>query len=287
MLGRIMPHKFMDKKKPQSKYALALPSGGLAQDAIDMKYTADVLPAALKEAYDQSRNTKLESEISKKRNDVMGGAIEGLNKYKDISDPFARRALAEKYQSGLSVGLDALVTEKERRQKSFTDYVNKWSGLFGAEAARKQAMASEALEREKMAISNGKPSKDTDNDYLEYAGAQLEASKGMNKGQYHADTLKELLIKAPNESTRTAVRELFGGGVDKEGQESLGINRYKPEAVKTETPKQAYENSKYSQLSNAAKSREEAVEGGLYWKDGKLYKKVSHWYGNADVEVEQ
>lgn len=271
----------------KNKYSLVTSSGGLGKDAIDMKYAADVLPTALMEAYKAAGDPKLDSAISKKRNQVMGGAIEGLNKYKDISDPFARRALAEKYQSGLSVGLDSLVTEKERRQKSMNDYINKWTGLFGAEAARKQSMADNALEREKMAISSGKASKDTDNDYLEYAGAQLEASKGMNQGKFHADTLRELLIKAPNEATRNNVREMFGAGVDEKGQEYLGITRYKPTEEKADTPKQEYENKKYSQFGSAKNSREEAEEGGLYWKDGKLYRKVSHWYGNADEEVEQ
>lgn len=172
-------------KKQQNKYALATESGGLGQDAIDMKYTADVLPMALKEAYDKSRDTKLDSEISKKRNDVMGGAIEGLNKYKDISDPFARRALAEKYQSGLSVGLDALVTEKERRQKSFTDYINKWSGLFGAEAARRQSMAEEA--RRNASSGTSRESK--------YTSRLNEVADDVRQGKYDRESAKATLAR--------------------------------------------------------------------------------------------
>lgn len=172
-------------KKQQNKYALATESGGLGQDAIDMKYTADVLPMALKEAYDKSRDTKLDAEISKKRNDVMGGAIEGLNKYKDISDPFARRALAEKYQSGLSVGLDAIVTEKERRQKSFTDYINKWSGLFGAEAARKQSMAEEA--RRNASAGTSRESK--------YTSRLNEVADEVRQGKYDRESAKATLLR--------------------------------------------------------------------------------------------
>lgn len=175
----------MATKKPQNKYALATASGGLGQDAIDMKYTADVLPAALKEAYDKTRDPALDKAISTKRNDVMGGAIEGLNKYKDISDPFARRALAEKYQSGLSVGLDSLVSEKERRQKSMTDYINKWAGLFGAEAARKQSMADEA--RKNAGTGTAKESK--------YNARLNEIADEVRQGKYDRESGKAALAR--------------------------------------------------------------------------------------------
>lgn len=172
-------------EKPQNKYALATPSGGLGQDAIDAKYTADVLPAALKEAYDKAGDPKLDKAISQKRNDVMGGAIEGLNKYKDISDPFARRALAEKYQSGLSVGLDSLVSEKERRQKSMTDYINKWSGLFGAEAARKQSMAEEARRNEGTGTANAS----------KYNARLNQVADEVRQGKYDRESGKSTLAR--------------------------------------------------------------------------------------------
>ncbi len=167
----------------KNKYSLVTSSGGLGKDAIDMKYAADVLPTALAEAYKAAGDPKLDSAISEKRNQVMGGAIEGLNKYKDISDPFARRALAEKYQSGLSVGLDSLVTEKERRQKSMNDYINKWTGLFGAEAARKQSMADEARRNESSGASSDS----------KYNTRLNQIAEDVRQGKYDRETAKSMI----------------------------------------------------------------------------------------------
>lgn len=222
-LRKILPMAKKQQQPQQNKYALATASGGLGKDAIDMKYTADVLPAALKEAYDNSRDTSLDKEISKKRNDVMGGAIEGLNKYKDISDPFARRALAEKYQSGLSVGLDSLVTEKERRQKSFADYVNKWSGLFGAEAARRQSMAEEA--RRNTSTGLGKESK--------YNSRLNAIADEVRQGKYNRESAKEVLLREFPEANPNDIYTLVQDNYEKTPYSS---KYFTPPAEKADDP---------------------------------------------------
>lgn len=131
---------------PKNPYAgltgLAEKTSKATKEAADSSYLAAVLPTILKEKFDKTKDPALDAAISGKTQQVLGGAIEGLNKYKDISDPFTRRALAEKYQGGLSIGLDSLTSEKDRRQGKFEEYITKWSGLYGAEAARKQSQAT-------------------------------------------------------------------------------------------------------------------------------------------------
>lgn len=133
----------IDPNKPYSGLAgMAEKASNATKEANDYGYLASVLPSVLKEKFREAGDPKLDAAISTKTQQVMGGAIEGLNKYQDISNPFTRRALAEKYQGGLSIGLDSLTSERDRRQGKFEEYITKWSGLYGAEAARKQANAS-------------------------------------------------------------------------------------------------------------------------------------------------
>jgi len=105
-------------------------------------FASDVakLPYQLKDEFNKRRSPELDAKIRESEQKVMGGAIEGLNKYKDIQDPFERRALAEEYQGSLATTYGNLLDEKDRRQGKFAEYIDKWSGLFGAEAARQKTM---------------------------------------------------------------------------------------------------------------------------------------------------
>ena len=103
-------------------------------------YTGEVsaLPYQLKEEFRQRRDPAFDKRVRESEQQVLGGAIEGLNKYQDIQNPFNRRALAEKYQSGMSTSLQGLYDERERRQGTILDYIDKWTGLFGAEAKKEE-----------------------------------------------------------------------------------------------------------------------------------------------------
>lgn len=103
-------------------------------------YTKNVsgLPTQLTEEFKKRSDPTFDAKISGAEQNVLGGAIEGLNKYQGVTNPFERRALAEKYQSGLSSTYTALTDEKTRRQNTLLEYVDKWTGLFGAEAKKEE-----------------------------------------------------------------------------------------------------------------------------------------------------
>jgi len=96
------------------------------------------LPTQLSEEFKKRSDPTFSAKISGAEQNVLGGAIEGLNKFQNVSNPFERRALAEKYQSGLSSTYNALTDEKTRRQNTLLEYVDKWTGLFGAEAKKEE-----------------------------------------------------------------------------------------------------------------------------------------------------
>ena len=100
------------------------------------------LPYKLKDEYRKAQDPILGQKINVAEQNVMGGAIQALDKYKDISDPTTRRALAEKYQGGLSIDYKNLTDERTRREGVYSDYITKWTGLYGAEAAKQQAKVS-------------------------------------------------------------------------------------------------------------------------------------------------
>ena len=107
-------------------------------EVASFKETVSKLPYGLKDEFRKAQDPKLDEAINKAQSDTFGAAIKGLNLYKDISDPFARRDLAESYQGIQEQGWKNLTDERTRRQGVYADYITKWTGLFGAEAAKKQ-----------------------------------------------------------------------------------------------------------------------------------------------------
>lgn len=103
----------------------------------EAKANAAKLPYTLKEEFRKAQDPKLDQAINKAQSDTFGAAIKGLNMYQDISNPFARRDLAEQYQGGIEMGWKNLTDERTRRQGVYADYIEKWSGLYGAEAAKR------------------------------------------------------------------------------------------------------------------------------------------------------
>lgn len=112
--------------------------------ASQSKYDATMIPQQILSEFKAKGDPKLEKSINKKQQEVFGGYTEGMSKYADIKDPFQRRILADKYQSGLSNEHSALVSEKERRQGQLNDYISKWSTTFGAQAALAQDAVTQA-----------------------------------------------------------------------------------------------------------------------------------------------
>jgi len=97
---------------------------------------ASKLPYDLQEEFRKSQDPKLNEAINKAQSDTFGAAIKGLDMYQNISNPFTRRNLAEQYQGGIEQGWKNLTDERTRRQGVYADYIQKWTGLFGAEAAK-------------------------------------------------------------------------------------------------------------------------------------------------------
>jgi hypothetical protein len=184
------------------------------KEAADYGYAASVLPIKLREAFDKNRDPELDKAIITKQQEVLGGAITGLEKYRDISDPFTRRALAEKYQSGLTVGLDSLTSERDRRQGKFEDYITKWSGLYGAEAARKQQVATSAAS----GLSRYKTLADTAENQRRYNIAEAEKKRGSGTSASNKQTarLKEIeedvrMGKYSRETAAFKIKQEFPG----------------------------------------------------------------------------
>jgi hypothetical protein len=111
---------------------------GQTSKAADSAYTADTLPMYLKREYEKKGDKKLDKSIDEARQGVVGGAIEGLDKYQGIENPFTRRALAEKFQGSKAISYNSLTNEKTRRQGVVTDYINMWAGTYGAMAKAEQ-----------------------------------------------------------------------------------------------------------------------------------------------------
>lgn len=206
----------IDPKNPYAGLAgMAEKSDKAATEAADFSYLATALPVILKEAFNKKKDPALDAAIVEKGQQVMGGAIEGLNKFKDISDPFTRRALAEKYQGGLSIGYGALTSERDRRQGKFEEYITKWGGLYGAEAARKQAQATIQQNQ----FSTYKSLADTAEDTRRYNIEQAE--KKANKGTTEANKYNTRLMaiadevrqgKYSRETAAKIIEKEFGAG---------------------------------------------------------------------------
>lgn len=108
------------------------------ESVANFKGEASKLPFELKDAFRKAQDPALDKAINKAAQDTFNSPFAALDKYKDIENPFTRRSLAEQYQSTFTQNWQNLLDEKTRRQGVFSDYIDKWSGLYGAEAARRQ-----------------------------------------------------------------------------------------------------------------------------------------------------
>jgi hypothetical protein len=96
------------------------------------------LPGQLSAAFREAADPKLEQAIAAANERTMGGAIEGLDKFQHILNPFKRRSLAEQYQGSLSLTAQSLTDEQARRQGVMADYVQRYGDTYGARAKASQ-----------------------------------------------------------------------------------------------------------------------------------------------------
>lgn len=266
-------------------------AGALKSDADDLSnFSANVskLPYDLKDEFRKRQDPKLDEAINKAKSRTFGAAIEGLEKYQDISNPFARRNLAEKYQGGIEQGYSNLVDEKTRREGVYADYVSKWSGLYGVEASRRQnnfnnkvtlwnqekTLADSAYSRadkeKKSTLSNSELIKEISN--LKTQGGTWQDINDYLVDQYGTDTTS-------------------GGFADNQLRKAFGEEPFKEE--KEQTAKQQYETSIYEEKlalkeKGISNSRSEAKNGEMYYDgDGNIRKKSWGFAGNDEIVGEK
>jgi predicted CopG family antitoxin len=267
---------------------------------------AEKLPYILKDEFRKAQGTGLDDAISKARSNTFGAAIEGLNKYQDISNPFARRDLAEKYQSGVQMGWESLVNEKQRRQGVFSDYIDKWSGLFGADAARRRdslntkmsiwdreksisdSAYSRAQSEKKSGLSNSELIREI-SDLRKFGGESVEydlegnaslKQTGMSEQEMRDYLMDEYGVDiTPGSFADNQIRNAFGKDPYKETQE--------------QTSKQKFEELKYkkqleqTQSFGDVKPNKESAKNGEYYYDdeGNVRKRSKWWVFDAEDEI--
>lgn len=150
------------------------------------------LPYTLKDEFRKAQDPALDKAINKAQSDTFGAAIKGLNMYQDISNPFARRDLAETYQGIQEQGWKNLTDERTRRQGVYADYITKWTGLFGAEAAKKQDLFNNKLsvwEKEKSLADTEESARRWNIEQSQKGGS---GSKAAQKSQFKKDAIATL-----------------------------------------------------------------------------------------------
>lgn len=238
----------------------------LWKEAADMeKEGADVanfneavakLPYQLKDEFRKAQDPALDKAINKAQSDTFGAAIKGLNMYQDISNPFARRDLAETYQGIVEQGWKNLTDERTRRQGVYADYITKWTGLFGAEAAKKQDLFNNKMtiwEKEKsladteeskrrweieQSRSGGTASKAAQkSQFKKDAIATLEASRGED-GKADPNVYKEIRNLAWDyDINKDEFDSQFGQELSDEEWKNVGIKTAEPKRTGTEVTK--------------------------------------------------
>lgn len=268
------------------------------KSATDARYIASALPYTLAEEFRKQGDPALDAAIVTKQQQVLGGGIEGLNKYQMITNPFERRAMAEKFQSGLTIGLDSLTSEKTRRQGKFEEYINKYAGLYGAQAAMKESEANQMsnefniyksiadqtentrrynLERADKAAATSKTGDESL--FREYITSELNASRGKD-GKVDPAVYARLRDEAYTKygTTKGTFDSQFSSNVGNHEYEKLGLTAPKD----TTDYKQQIENNRFAEFANAKSSEKEAKYGEYYWKNGKIYLK-KNWAFDEEV----
>lgn len=251
----------------------------------EAKATAAKLPYTLKDEFRQRQDPELDKAINKAESDTFGAAIHGLNLYQDITNPFARRDLAENYQGIVSQGYKNLTDERTRRQGVYADYIEKWTGLFGAEAARQ----SDIFQNKLATFDREKNLADTEenNRRWEIENARAERSAARTNSKFTDEEVTSTINTLKNNGTdwETIAKYLGEKGIDvstgsyadvqlntafKSGNYPL-----KPSASSSLSPNEELAKIKLDQArkDEEIKRKADAGEDGLYWSGTNVKKK--------------
>lgn len=274
------------------------------ENVANAKATADKLPFLLKDEFRKAGDPALDTAINKAQSDMFGGAIKGLNMYQDITNPFARRDLAEQYQGGLSQDYANLTDERTRRQGVYADYISKWSGLYGAEAARQDSIFKNQLatfDREKNLADT-----DESNRRWNIENARASANSAKSNSKFTDEEVKSFVYSHKNDMTwqeqhdylgekgvdveQGGVFDITANGAWKTGNHPIkpGTTTGDPSTINTDQKATAEiaQRKKIEEFKSQVKGSEsEAGYGEYYWNGGKIYKKVN-WGTDEEVNVD-
>jgi len=279
-----------------------------ANKVAEAKYTAATLPYQLKDEFRKAQDPELDNKINEAQQVMFGGFDAGLNKYQNITNPFARRDLASRYQGGLSADYANLTDERTRRQGVYNDYIAKWSGLYGAEASRQQDIYTNKVDqfnRDKSladteentrrwnienAQSVSKANKKDSSDFWRYAQSELSKSVGEDT-LYDPGVYERVRSEALSEFgiTKQQFDNEMGNKVNSSDHSRLGIKLGDPSTVNNDEKAQIEmdRRRKLSEFTSQVKSSEdEAKYGEYYWKDGEIYKKTRGFFSDEKIDKE-
>jgi len=262
-------------------------------DVANFKEAVTKLPYQLKDEFRKAQDPKLDEAINKAQSNTFGAAIKGLNMYKDISDPFARRDLAETYQGGVEMGWKNLTDERTRRQGVYADYITKWTGLFGAEAAKKQDLFNNKMsvwEKEKSLADS-----DESNRRWNIENARAERASGGLAKNFTDQEVTSAINTLKNNGTdwdtiskylaEKGIDTSTGSYADVQLNTAFGSGNYplKPTAQKEESYTEKNARMKYEAeqqkgngtQQNPYKTSKDADYGDYYWSGTKKKKKVN------------
>lgn len=247
----------------------------------EAKATAAKLPFTLKDEFRKAQDPELDKAINKAQSDTFGAAIKGLNMYQDISNPFARRDLAEEYQGGVSMGYKNLTDERTRRQGVYSDYIEKWSGLFGAEAARQ----SDIFQNKLATFDREKNLADTEenNRRWEIENARAERSSARTNSTFTEQEITQTVATLKNNGTdwETISQYLREKGVDVNEDSfadlqlrgAFGQSTQKRGAALSPNEELAKIKLDQAKKDEEIKRKADAGEDGLYWAGTNVKKK--------------
>lgn len=270
---------------------------------------AERLPIDLKDEFRKRQDPALNKQVSEAEQEALGSAVVGLDRYKNISDPFERRALAEKYQGQKSAEYDYLASERDRRKGKFEDYIERWSGLYGAEAAKRQNMLTAAQDeysrmsnlsqsqREQSrweqefaedkrrwgaehALSQARESRlsdDTeDDDFLAYAAEEINASQGED-GYADPRVYERILAEAREKGyDKSKIDAEFGYEINPRDAKRLGLETEEKKSSEGKNMETLIDQR--TKEGRVAATREQAKVNDYYW-DGSVLrqKKDNSW----------
>jgi hypothetical protein len=265
--------------------------GNQGEDVANFSEAVAKLPYQLKDEFRKAGDPELDQQINRLQSDTFGAAINGLNKYQDISNPFARRALAENYQGGIETQWKNAVDERTRRQGVYSDYIAKWTGLYGAEAAKKQDLFNNA----QRTWDNEKTLADTEENNRRWNIENARAEKSAKATSDKTTTIGKINELKTAGATWEEISQFLaspeGGGIDTvHGSEAdIELNRafvpgfkgYEKELTPTqkldEIKLKEVESKGTGSLDRPYKNEGDAEEGDYYWSGTTKKKKINWW----------